>query len=97
MTENTILSEKCSNEKISPSKKRGHVIRNRWNKMTTIDLIVRKLEENPSKEEKTVLMEEFKKELDKFDSGYLQKFKNTAIYSCFKYHYNFYEKQLTQE
>jgi hypothetical protein len=71
-------------------KRKGKILRNRWNKMTTIDLIVRKLEENPLKEEKATLMEDFRQQLQRYESGDLQDFKNTAIYWCYKHSYDFY-------
>jgi hypothetical protein len=97
MTENKILSGISPNETGFSVKKRGRVIRNRWNKMTTIDIIIRELEANPTKEKKTALLEGFKTELERYESGDFKNFRNTSIYGCFKYHYDFYSKQLMQE
>ena len=66
--------------------------------MTTPDLLIKKIEnQKTSKKEKISLLEEFKQELKKYVSGDLKEFKNTAIYGCFKHHYNFYLRKLSSQ
>ena len=59
--------------------------------MTTIDLLVKRLkDEKISREETLKVLDEFKKELERNESGDLSYFKNTAIPACFRYYYNAY-------
>ena len=65
--------------------------------MASIDKIIKELEKNPGKEEKTSLLEEFKKELKKYESGDLKQFKSTSIYNCLRCYYDFYSKDLSSQ
>ncbi|MDP3026928.1 MAG: hypothetical protein Q8N63_04415 [Nanoarchaeota archaeon] len=61
--------------------------------MTTIDLLVKRLrDEKISREETLEILDKFKKELERNESGDLSYFKDTAIPSCFRYYYNAYNK-----
>ena len=66
--------------------------------MTTIDLLVKKLrDEKISQEETLAVLDEFKKELKRNESGDLGYFKDTAIPDCFRFFYNFYLKNLSSQ
>ena len=49
-----------------------------------------------SLEKRTNLAPQFKQELQKYESGDLTKFKNTAIYNCYKHYFNFYCSDLVK-
>jgi len=66
--------------------------------VTTIDLLVKRLrDEKISLEEKILILDEFKKELKRNESGDLNYFKDTAIPDCFRFFYNFYLKNLSSQ
>lgn len=66
--------------------------------MTTPDLLIKKLEnEDITIKEKLQVLMEFKGELEKYKTGELQDFKNTAIPHCLEYYYNFYSQILSNQ
>ncbi len=66
--------------------------------MVTPDLLIKRLEdEKISREEKLSILDEFKKELKRYESGDLTYFRDTAIYTCFKYFYDSYLQKLSNQ
>lgn len=66
--------------------------------MPFISSLIDKLEDKKTAgKEKLLILDEFKKELKRYELGDLTYFRDTSIYTCFKYFYKFYFNKLSSQ
>ena len=61
--------------------------------METVDIVIEKIQSSKNIEERKDWLKKLEAHLQDFESGDMKKFRNTAIYNCYKHYFDFYSRQ----